>query len=111
MKQFWQTKQNELLQQARRRKVDEQKRFDQEEEMRQVHERLHHFITQELEDTSEPHIVGGVLAAALQNLWLALMGPEAAATAFRHVAKHVESGGDPDAPPDDLVLTKKRVLH
>ena len=91
--------------------MDEETKFDLEEEMRQVHERFFQFITQELEDTSEPHIVGGVLAAALQNLWLALMGREAAAGAFRMVAEHVEGGGDPDAPPDDLVLSKKRTLH
>ena len=91
--------------------MSSEKQLNQEEEMHQVNERLHQFITQELEDTSEPHIVGGVLAAALTHLWTALMGREDAASAFRMVAKHVENGGDLDAPPDDLVLHKKRTLH
>ena len=82
--------------------MDEKKQFDQEEEMRQLNDRLYKFIDKELSETSEPHIVGGVMAAALQHLWVALMGPESAADAFRVVAAHCEES---DVEPT------RRVVH
>ena len=67
-------------------------------EMHAFNNKLYKFVEEELPNISDPHIIGGVMAASLQSFWVGIMGAEATAKAFRDIADHVEEDGDEDEP-------------
>ena len=66
------------------------------EEMHKFNEKLYRLVEDELSKISDPHIIGGVLAAALQSFWIGIMGAEDTAASLRQVADDVEQNGDKD---------------
>ena len=68
------------------------------EEMHKFNDKLYRLVEKEMNKISDPHIIGGVLAASLQSFWIGLMGAQDTAAALRQVADDVEYNGDDGTP-------------